>query len=516
MATRLKENIKKYIRFLSETSDLNEFVCKIRISTDKRTNNGRDRELYNYFIYPNSTYGLIKNKFENSKWTTEKIDNQPFNIDMIDTLQNIDQVSFDFTLKEKFDRVLPKQILLYRDTNSFFACKESDIPKKTVLLVHIIQLALQIKEYEYILNLESSIDKLNKLIINEKATLKKNNINTTDITTSILELLKYKPALTEKVVEIINTVPARGLYACAGRDETECGSNPNCLWQTNARKCVRQKGHLTGTQYQGPIGTNGFGMDDEEDIDVPLPEELEEPTISNLNKILLDPRYHTCTWDPYLILKLEEMKPQLEKRLSQLEQKVPVIDKKTLQDEQNKLEVLYIELNKKKIEKRKNDVTTNEQLKDSAKKIIRSMIPQSVEQIFQENLHLLYKPRLQNEDKEMDIQFSDGQTTKNYILKKRSWEDGRLLLVVFENNKFVEEFWDEDDYRYDSPVFELSAESKFLKWFMDKNVEVIKISLKLSRNENSILYNTEQTGFGRRKFNSKLKGVESDILYLLK
>ena len=76
MATRLKENIKKYIRFLSETSDLNEFVCKIRISTDKRTNNGRDRELYNYFIYPNSTYGLIKNKFENSKWTTEKIDNQ--------------------------------------------------------------------------------------------------------------------------------------------------------------------------------------------------------------------------------------------------------------------------------------------------------------------------------------------------------------------------------------------------------------------------------------------------------
>jgi hypothetical protein len=116
----------------------------------------------------------------------------------------------------------------------------------------------------------------------------------------------------------------------------------------------------------------------------------------------------------------------------------------------------------------------------------------------------------------MDIQFSDGQTTKNYILKKRSWEDGRLLLVVFENNTFVEEFWDEDDYRYDSPVFELSAESKFLKWFMDKNVEVIKISLKLSRNENSILYNTEQTGFGRRKFNSKLKGVQSDIFYLSK
>jgi len=516
----LKENIKKYIRFLAETNDLEEFKCSIVVSTDKPSS--RDTEFY--FIDPKSnSYTLRKYTRANRKW--EQFANQPFTMDTIDTIQNINQVGFMFTHKRNLG--VPKEIMLYKDTNSFFACKESDIPKKTILLVHIMQLKQQIKQYEYILNLESSIDKLNKLIIDQKAILKKNNINTKDLTIAILELLKYKPALTEKVVEIVST--PRGVYTCSGRNESECGSNPNCLWQINGRKCVRRKRHIDGRQYQGPIGMSGFGMDDEEDIDIPPPEQIEEPTIQNLKKILGDPRYHTCTWDPYLILKLEEIKVQLEKKLSQIEPKVPVIDKKTLQLEHNKLELLYIELNKKKYEKRTSDITTNEQLKDSAKKIIRSMIPQSVKQIFRENLRLLYSPTLDNEDKQMDIQFSDGQTIKNYILKKRLWDDGRLLLVVFENDEFVEEFWDKDNYRYNSPVFELSAESKFLKWFMDKNVNVLKISLQLSPNENIVLYNTETpVAFGKSSMrsmelrnlpaiafkSSMLRSVDLDIFYL--
>jgi hypothetical protein len=503
----LKENIKKYIRFLAQTNDFEEFIkCSIVVSTEKPSSG--DTEFY--FIDPKSnSYTLRKYTRVNRAW--EQFANQPFTIDMIDTIQNINQVGFMFTHKRNLG--VPKEFTLYKDTNSFFACKERDIPKKTILIVRIMQLKQQIKQYEYILSLESSINKLNELIIKEENILKKNNINTKDITIAILELLKYKPALTEKVVEIVST--PRGIYTCAGRNESECGSNPNCMWQINGRKCVRRAGHVTGTQYEGPIGMNGFGMDDEEDIDIPPPEQIEEPTIQNLKKILGDPRYHTCTWDPYLILKLEEIKVQLEKKLSQLQPKVPVIDKKTLQLEHNKLERLYIELNKKKHEKRTNDITTNEQLKDSAKKIIRSiipMVPQSVEQIFRENLHLLYSPTLNNEDKQMDIQFSDGQTIKNYILKKRLWDDGRLLLVVFENDEFVEEFWDKDNYRYNSPVFELSAESKFLKWFMDKNVNVLKISLQLSPNENIVLYNTEaQVAFGK---SSMLRSVDLDIFYL--
>ena len=54
---------------------------------------------------------------------------------------------------------------------------------------------------------------------------------------------------------------ARGLYACVGRTQANCGSNPNCQWQAggNPPKCVRRKGHLQGEQYEGPMLASEFG-----------------------------------------------------------------------------------------------------------------------------------------------------------------------------------------------------------------------------------------------------------------
>ena len=56
----------------------------------------------------------------------------------------------------------------------------------------------------------------------------------------------------------------RGIFACIGRDQISCGSNPNCNWQSGAAgglgRCIRQKGHDKGLQYEGPIGnTTSFG-----------------------------------------------------------------------------------------------------------------------------------------------------------------------------------------------------------------------------------------------------------------
>ena len=51
----------------------------------------------------------------------------------------------------------------------------------------------------------------------------------------------------------------RGLYDCSGRTRRACGSNPNCEYQVNAKRCIRKPGHLSGTQYEGPIGPMGFG-----------------------------------------------------------------------------------------------------------------------------------------------------------------------------------------------------------------------------------------------------------------
>jgi len=58
----------------------------------------------------------------------------------------------------------------------------------------------------------------------------------------------------------------RGMYNCVGRDAVSCGSNPNCQWQANAKppRCVRRAGHLTGTQYEGPMGPSDYNLSNAE------------------------------------------------------------------------------------------------------------------------------------------------------------------------------------------------------------------------------------------------------------
>jgi len=71
------------------------------------------------------------------------------------------------------------------------------------------------------------------------------------------------PPLPPRPLSQINypPIPTRGLYDCVGRSIANCGSNPNCQWQSggNPPKCVRRKGHLQGDQYEGPMLESGFG-----------------------------------------------------------------------------------------------------------------------------------------------------------------------------------------------------------------------------------------------------------------
>ena len=75
------------------------------------------------------------------------------------------------------------------------------------------------------------------------------------------------PPLTELPVAATMPTNLRGKYDCVGKNINECGSNPNCNWQSGAKppRCVRQRGHLEGTQYEGPMGkSSGYTPPDDE------------------------------------------------------------------------------------------------------------------------------------------------------------------------------------------------------------------------------------------------------------